>query len=79
VATLRALPKALAALPDWTAAAIEGAVEAAAEQAGIPHGKLNQPLRAAVTGTNIGAGVFETLELIGRERTLKRLEAFPAP
>ena len=79
VATLRALPTALAALTDWTAAAIEAAVEAAAEQAGIPHGKLNQPLRAAVTGTNIGAGVFETLELIGRERTLKRLEAFPAP
>ena len=44
----------------------------------LVHGKLNQPLRAAVTGTNIGAGVFETLELIGRERTLKRLGAFPA-
>ncbi|MBR4125284.1 MAG: glutamate--tRNA ligase [Victivallales bacterium] len=71
---LATLPATFAALPEWTAPAIEQAVEQAAEQAGIPHGKLNQPLRAAVTGTNIGAGIFETIELIGRERTIKRLQ-----
>ena len=71
---LATLVEPFAELPEWTASAIEQAVERAAESAGIPHGKLNQPLRAAVTGTNIGAGIFETLELIGRERTIKRLE-----
>ena len=77
IAVLRKLPEALGALTEWSSAAIEAAVEAAAEAAGIPHGKLNQPLRAAVTGTNIGAGIFETIELIGKERTVRRLDQFP--
>ena len=46
---------------------------AAAEEAGLAHGKLNQPLRAAVTGTGIGAGIYETVELLGKEKTLRRL------
>ncbi len=79
VTALAALAGELAALPEFSAAAIEAAVEAAAEKNGIAHGKLNQPLRAAVTGTNIGAGIFETLELIGKERTVKRLNQFPRP
>ncbi|NMA19648.1 MAG: hypothetical protein GX927_03625 [Lentisphaerae bacterium] len=41
---------------------------------GLAQGKLNQPIRAAVTGIGIGAGIYETLELLGREKTLKRLE-----
>ncbi|MBR6471388.1 MAG: glutamate--tRNA ligase [Victivallales bacterium] len=77
-AALALLPERFIALPEWNAAAIEQTVEQVAEQAGILHGKLNQPLRAAVTGTNIGAGIFETLELIGRERTVKRLEKMGA-
>ena len=72
-AALANLAEPFEALPEWNAAAIETAVEHAAEAAGIPHGKLNQPLRAAVTGTNIGAGIFETIEIIGRDRTVKRL------
>ncbi len=77
VAALDELKDALAALPEFTSAAIEPVVEAAAEKHGIAHGKLNQPLRAAVTGTNIGAGIFETMELIGKERCVKRLAEFP--
>ena len=37
-------------------------------------GKLAQPLRAAVTGTTVSPGLFEVLELIGRERAVARLK-----
>jgi glutamyl-tRNA synthetase len=65
----------LAALPvPPDAAAVEAAVHAATDAVGLPQGKLNQPLRVAVTGTTVGAGIYETIELLGRERTLRRLE-----
>lgn len=70
---LAELPERFSALPQFTAAAVESVVEEVAAKYGIPHGKLNQPLRAAVTGTNVGAGIFETVELIGCGRTCKRL------
>jgi glutamyl-tRNA synthetase len=37
-------------------------------------GKLAQPLRAAVTGTTVSPGLFEVLELIGKERTVARIK-----
>ncbi len=75
VAALRSLPEKLAATGSFTASVLEGVIAEAAEAAGVLPGKLNQPLRAAVTGTGIGAGIYETLEVIGRERTLARLRA----
>jgi glutamyl-tRNA synthetase len=53
--------------------AIEQAIHRATETAGIRQGKLNQPLRVAITGTTVGAGVYETIALIGRERVINRL------
>ena len=73
VAGIKLLPAKLEALASWDAASIEQAVSAAAEEAGLAHGKLNQPLRAAVTGTGIGAGIYETVELLGKDNTLRRL------
>lgn len=40
---------------------------------GIKEGKFNQPLRIALTGQTTGAGIYETMELLGKEKTLKRL------
>ncbi|MCP5006947.1 MAG: glutamate--tRNA ligase [Planctomycetes bacterium] len=40
----------------------------------IGFGKLAQPLRVAIVGSSASAGIFETLELLGREKTLNRLE-----
>ena len=40
----------------------------------VSFGKLAQPIRVAVTGKSASAGIFETLELLGKEKTLKRLE-----
>ena len=71
---LAALPSALQDVSEWIAASLEKAVEAVTEAHGIAHGKLNQPIRAAVTGTSIGAGIFETMEILGREKTLRRIE-----
>ena len=79
VSALDELAGRLAALPEFSADAIEAAVEECAAAHGIAHGKLNQPLRAAITGTNVGAGIFETAELIGKDRCLKRLREFPRP
>jgi glutamyl-tRNA synthetase len=57
----------------WSADSIESCINATTDALEIQQGKLNQPLRIAVTGTTTGAGIFETMELIGRERVLKRL------
>jgi len=54
--------------------AIQDALRAAEQDAGLPEGKLNQAARVAVTGTAVGAGIYETMELLGRERVLKRLD-----
>ncbi|MCP4270138.1 MAG: glutamate--tRNA ligase [Candidatus Brocadiaceae bacterium] len=40
----------------------------------IGFGKLAQPIRVALIGKSASAGIFETLELLGKEKTLKRLE-----
>ena len=64
----------LEALPEWTEEAIEEAVRglAAEKEKGARH--LIHPLRFAATGRTVSAGLFETLALLGRERTLLRVE-----
>ena len=74
-AALKELESALAGC-DFTAAAIEAAIHATTEKLGMGQGKLNQPLRAAVTGVGVGAGIYETLELLGKELSMARLDAF---
>jgi glutamyl/glutaminyl-tRNA synthetase len=72
-AALAAIRQRLADAP-FTLSGIEQAIRETETQFGIQQGKLNQPARAAATGSSIGAGLCETLELLGRERTLARLE-----
>lgn len=64
----------LGALPEWTEEAIEEAIRglAAEKEKGARH--LIHPLRFATTGRTVSAGLFETLALLGRERTLLRME-----
>jgi glutamyl-tRNA synthetase len=63
----------LASLPEWTEEAIEEAVRglAAEKEKGARH--LIHPLRFAATGRTVSAGLFETLALLGRERSLLRV------
>lgn len=43
-------------------------------ETGMPEGKLNQPVRIAVTGVTRGAGIYETMSVMGRERVLQRMD-----
>ena len=38
-------------------------------------GKLFQPLRVAITGRTVSAGIFESLALLGRDESLARIDA----
>ncbi|MEM7611772.1 MAG: glutamate--tRNA ligase [Pseudomonadota bacterium] len=71
---MQALRNALSALADWQPEALGKTVSDVAEQAGINMGKLGQPTRVAVTGKPASPGLDATLFLVGRERTLARLE-----
>lgn len=64
----------LEALPEWTQEAIEETIRGLAteKEKGARH--LIHPLRFATTGRTVSAGLFETLALLGRERTLLRME-----
>ena len=66
---------ALDAVEPWDAAAIQAALDALAEGAGLSRTKGWQPVRAAVTGSNVSPPLPESLALLGRERTLERLRA----
>lgn len=65
---------ALAALPQWEAAAIHACVIATAEALGLKLGKVAQPIRVAVTGNTVSPPIDQTLALLGREATLARLQ-----
>jgi len=78
-ARLATLTPHLAILADWTAAATEGAVRETAEQLSVKLGDLAQPLRAALTGRTTSPGIFEVLEILGREESLARLADQAAP
>ena len=62
------------AASDFSAEAAHRIVHDAEAAAGVGEGKLNQPLRVAVTGTTIGAGIFDIMAVLGRERTMARLD-----
>jgi glutamyl-tRNA synthetase len=74
------LMKALANLHAWTASAIEAAVRSFAENQGVKLGGVAQPLRAALTGRTTSPGIFDVLEVLGKEESLARLadQAEPA-
>jgi glutamyl-tRNA synthetase len=75
LAMLAQLREVLRSLPEWTAASVHAALNqlAARTQSGL--GKVAQPLRVAVTGTAVSPPIDVTLELLGRERTLARVDA----
>ena len=60
-------------ISDWTAPAIEAELRGLAEALDLKPAKAFEPIRVAATGSKISPGLFESLELLGREETLKRL------
>ncbi|MCK5622313.1 MAG: glutamate--tRNA ligase, partial [Alphaproteobacteria bacterium] len=64
-----------AGLDKWEAGALEEIVRGYAESKGLGLGKIAQPLRAALTGSNISPGIFEIMEVLGRKESLARFNA----
>lgn len=71
---LLAARESLADVTDWSAVALEAAVKTLAEAREIGLGKVAQPLRAAVTGSNVSPGLFEVMAVLGRDETLGRID-----
>ena len=65
----------IAALPAWTPEAIGEALKATAEAQGIGMGKIAQPMRVAITGTQVSPDIGWTVYLCGREEALVRIDA----
>src|SRR4051812_33007525 len=68
----------LAAVEPFNAEAIEAALRGIAERLELSPRKAFAPIRVAVTGSNVSPGLFESLELLGRERSLQRIRAAAA-
>ena len=72
---LAAAREALADLEPFTAEAVEAALRAAAERLELKPRQAFQLIRVALTGSRVSPGLFESIELLGRETTLARLAA----
>ena len=72
---LREAAAVLEAVEPFDASRIEEALRALAERLELAPRKAFQPIRVAVSGSKVSPGLFESLELLGRERTLARLNA----
>ena len=73
-AVLGSLHAALAALEAWRSPAIHEAVSGVAEAHDLKMGRVAQPLRVAVAGGPVSPPIDVTLELLGRETALRRLD-----
>ncbi len=71
---LESIKNKLAALPEWNRTAIHQQMEAVVAEMEIGFGKVGMPLRLAVTGGNPSPDLDLTLELVGREATLRRID-----
>jgi glutamyl-tRNA synthetase len=63
---------------DWSARALRGGLEAAAAEHGLRLGQAQAPVRVALTGRTVGLPLFEPIEMLGRVRTLARIDAAAA-
>lgn len=70
---VQAYARRIEGLPAFSAAALEAALRELAEERGIGAGRIIHPVRLAVSGTTAGPGLFEVLEVVGREAVVRRL------
>jgi len=72
-ATLAEVSDALAQSANFDEAAVEQALTAVIERRAAKPREVYQPLRVAITGTTVSPGIFESVALLGREETLRRI------
>ncbi len=71
---LMELKESIESLSNFSAQGLENIFKAIVEKHGIKLGALAQPVRVAITGGTESPGIFEVLEVLGKEKTIKRLE-----
>lgn len=75
---LEKMRETLLGCDDFSPAGLEKAIREFCEAGGIKTSHLFHPLRVAVSGRTVGPGLFETLSLVGKERTVARIAGFIA-
>lgn len=65
---------ALAGSDAWSGPVLEAAIRELAERLGVGLGKIAQPLRAALTGSSTSPGIFDVLDVLGRDESLGRID-----
>jgi glutamyl-tRNA synthetase len=75
---VEAARQALEGVEPFEAEKIEAALRSLAEELELSPRKAFEPIRIAVTGSKISPGLFESIELLGKNETLKRLTAAAA-
>ena len=78
-APLSGLIQKLSKLDDFSESTVQQAFAEVLEQTGLSMGKLAQPVRVALTGSTVSPGIHEVIAVLGKERTLKRLNAALQP
>jgi glutamyl-tRNA synthetase len=73
-AVLRKLLERFLSLPGFSKQAWEEEFKRVVEEEGMKMGQLAQPVRVALTGRTASPGLFDVMEVLGRERTLSRLQ-----
>jgi len=71
---LRQVRERLAAVEEWTEETIHACFNEVTETTGLKLGKIAQPVRVAVTGRTASPGIFEVLDLLGKARSIARLD-----
>ncbi len=74
-AALEASREALAVASGFDAAEVEVALSPLPERLGLKPGRVYQPIRVAISGGTVSPGIFESLAVLGREESLRRIDA----
>jgi glutamyl-tRNA synthetase len=74
-AALAAARDSLAAAAGFDPAAVEAALAPLPERLGLKPGRVYQPIRVAISGTTVSPGIFESVSVLGREESLRRIDA----
>jgi glutamyl-tRNA synthetase len=70
---LWAAHKGFSEVTEWKVETLKATIEAIGAERGLKLGKAQAPVRVAVTGRTVGLPLFESIELLGRDRTLERV------
>lgn len=73
-ALLNAIVDKLASVQNWNTESIEAAIRGVADERGIGAGQVIHPARMAITGRTWGPGLFELIEVVGKQRCIARLK-----